>query len=82
MNIMTTLTIRQKLMTYLADADDSKVKAIYTLLEREIREDDIFILSDEQLQILDEEHEMHVTGQSKSYSREEANQMIKGQRTF
>jgi hypothetical protein len=79
---MTTLTIRQKLITYLADADDSKVKAIYTLLEREIREDDIFTLSDEQLQILDEEHEMHITGQSKSYSREEANQIIRGQRTF
>jgi hypothetical protein len=82
MIIMTTLTIRQKLMTYLADADDSKVKAIYTLLEREIREDDIFTLSDEQLQILDEEHEMHVTGQSKSYNREEASQIIKGMRTF
>lgn len=79
---MTTLTIRQKLMTYLADADDSKVKAIYTLLEREIREDDIFTLSDEQLQILDEERELHVTGQSKSYSREDANQIIKGQRTY
>jgi hypothetical protein len=79
---MTTLTIRQKLMTYLADADDSKVKAIYTLLEREIREDDIFTLSEEQLQILDEERELHITGQSKSYSREEANQIIKGQRTY
>jgi hypothetical protein len=79
---MTTLTIRQKLMTYLADADDSKVKAIYTLLEREIRKDDIFTLSEEQLQILDEERELHITGQSKSYSREEANQIIKGQRTY
>ena len=28
---MTTIAIRQKLMTYLADADDSKVKALYTL---------------------------------------------------
>jgi hypothetical protein len=34
---MATLTIRQKLMTYLADADDSKIKAIYTLLERDIQ---------------------------------------------
>jgi hypothetical protein len=79
---MTTLTTRQKLMTYLADADDSKVEAIYTLLEREILEDDIFTLSDEQLRVLDEEHEMHITGQSKSYSREEASQIIKGRRTF
>jgi hypothetical protein len=79
---MTSLTIRQKLITYLADADDSKVKALYTLLEKEIREEDAFILTTEQLQILDREHEMHFLGQSKSYSREEATQIIKNQRAF
>jgi hypothetical protein len=79
---MTTIAIRQKLMTYLADADDSKVKALYTLLEKEIQEEDTFVLTDEQLQILDKEREMHINGQTKSYSREEANQIIKGQRAF
>lgn len=34
-------------------------------------------LTDEQLQILDKEHEMHVSGKSKSYTREEAIQIIK-----
>jgi hypothetical protein len=79
---MTTLTIRQKLMTYLADADDSKVKAMYTLLENDIRDESAFILTDEQLDILDKERELHLSGQSKSYSREEATQIIKGQRSF
>jgi hypothetical protein len=44
---MTTLTMRQKLITYLAGADDSKVKAIYTLLKRDIHEDNSFELGDE-----------------------------------
>ncbi len=69
-------------MTYLADADDSKVKALYTLLEKEIEEEDTFELTDEQLQLLDLEHEMHVTGQTKSYSRAEAKQIIKCTRSF
>ena len=79
---MTTLTIRKKLMTYLADADDSTVKAIYTLLKNDIKEEGAFKLTEEQMQILDEEHHLHITGQSKSYTREEAGQIIKGQRSF
>lgn len=78
----TTLSIRQKLMTYLADADDSKVKAIYTLLEREIKEEGDFKLTDEQLGILDKERAMHLSGKTKSYTRQEATQIIKGQRSF
>jgi len=81
-NQMATLTIRQKLMTYLANAEESKVKAIYTLLEKDIQEDNSFTLTDEQLQILDKEHEMHVSDQTKSYTREQASQIIKGKRSF
>jgi hypothetical protein len=79
---MTTLTIRKKLMAYLADADDSTVKAIYTLLKNEIKEEDSFKLSEEQLQILDRKHDLYLNGQSKSYTREEAGQIIKGLRSF
>jgi hypothetical protein len=79
---MTTLAIRKKLMTYLADADDNKVKALYTLLEKELQQDELSVLTDEHLQILEREREMHINGQSKSYSREEAWQIIKGQREF
>ena len=38
-----------------------------------------FKLSDEQIKFLNDEREMHLSGQSKSYSREEATQIIKGQ---
>ena len=79
---MATLSIRQKLITYLADADDSTVKAVYTLLKSDIQEKNTFVLTDEQMQILDEEHHLHITGQSKSYTREEAGQIIRGQRSF
>jgi|GEM_PF-633858 len=49
-----------------------------TLLEKEIQEEDTFVLTDEQLQILETEREMHVSGKSKSYNREAADQIIKG----
>ncbi|UOE48348.1 hypothetical protein MTO98_28470 [Mucilaginibacter sp. SMC90] len=77
---MATLTIRQKLMIYLADADDSKIKAIYTLLENDIKDENTVNLTKEQLAILDKEREMHLSGQSKSYTRQEANQTIKATR--
>ena len=79
---MTTSAIRQKLMTYLAEAEDNKVKAIYTLLENDIESNEGFQLSDEQLQILDKERKMHLNGETKSYTRQEADQIIRGQRTF
>ncbi len=79
---MATLSIRQKLLSYLADADDSKIKAIYTLLKDDIKVDNSYVLTDEQMQILDEEHHLHITGQSKSYTREEASQIIRRQRSF
>lgn len=79
---MTITAIRHRLISYLADADDNKVKAVYTLLEKEIDEKQLFVLSDEQLQILDKERELHLSGQSKSYNRNETRQIIKGERAF
>ena len=35
---MTTLAIRQQLHNYLEVADDKKIKAIYTMMEAEIKE--------------------------------------------
>ena len=46
---MTTTAIRQKLMTYVADADESKVKALYVLLEKDMEEDEDIILTPDQL---------------------------------
>jgi hypothetical protein len=79
---MTIAAIRNRLMSYLADADDNKIKAVYTLLEKDIEEKENFILSDEQLEILEKERELHLSGQTKSYTRNEARQIIKGERSF
>jgi len=79
---MTVSAIRNRLISYLADADDSKVKAVYTLLEKDIEERQSFVLSDEQLQILEKERELHLSGQSKSYTKAEALQIIKGQKSL
>lgn len=78
---MTTSTIRKKLINYLADADESKVKAIYTLLEDDIQQDEHSV-TDEQLEILERERELHLSGKTKSYSRSEAVEIIKGLRSL
>ena len=52
------------------------------LLKDDIQEAGGFKLTEEQLQILDEEHHLHITAQSKSYTREEASQITTGQRGF
>jgi len=80
---MTTLTMREKLITYFADAEDSKVQAVYTLLEREIEDvDDTFVLTDEHYQILHEERALYLKGEGKSYTPEESIQIAKGLRDF
>ncbi len=39
-------------------------------------------LTEEQLEFLEQEHQLHITDQTISYTREEASQIIKGQRTL
>ena len=77
---MTTAAMREQLMTYLADADDNKLKALYTLLEDKMEENPPFALTKEQIKILEEEDTLHFTGKSKSYNWEEAKQIIRGER--
>jgi hypothetical protein len=79
---MTTLTIRQKLISYLADADDKELEAVYNFLKEDMQDSQTFTLTDEQLQMLEKDREAHVNGQSKSYSRQEATEIIKGKRSF
>jgi len=77
---MTTSAIRKRLMTFIADADDKKVKGMYMLFEEEIEREREFKLSDEHIRILDAEREKHLSGKSKSYSWSEAKQIIRGKR--
>ena len=75
---MTTSAIRKKLMTYIADADEKKVKGMYMLFEDEIEGGKDFKLSEEHIRILDDEKEKHVNGKSKSYRWNQAKQIIRG----
>lgn len=77
---MTTTTIRKKLMTYIADADDKKVKGLYMLVEDGLSNNKKFKLSDGHIKFLNEEREKHIKGKSKSYMWEEAKQIIRGKR--
>lgn len=77
---MTISAIRNKLKTYVDGVDDKKVKALYTLLQDEIEERNGFTLNEEHLRILDNEHALHLRGETKSYSWEDAKEIIRGKR--
>ena len=77
---MTTTAIRKKLMTYIADADDKKVKGLYLLVEDEISNNEKFNLSAAHIKIVEEEKEKHIKGKNKSYSWPEAKEIIRGKR--
>lgn len=79
---MTVSAIREKLITYMEDVDDNKVKALYTLLQDEIELSESFTLTKEQLLILDEEHNLHLSGKTKSYSRDDAREIVRGNKTM
>jgi hypothetical protein len=75
---MTTSAIRKRLMTFIADADDKKIKGMYMIFEEEIEREQDFRLTDEHIKILDDEKEKHVAGKTKSYNWSEAKQIIRG----
>ena len=77
---MTTAAIRKKLITYIADADDKKVKGLYMLVEDDISKKTKFSLSAAQIKMLDAEKEKHINGKTKSYSWPEAKDIIRGKR--
>ncbi|HEY9340698.1 MAG TPA: hypothetical protein VIQ23_03900 [Hanamia sp.] len=77
---MTTTSIRKKLIAYIAEADDKKVKGLYKLIENDISGVKKFELSDEHFQILEHDREEHLKGKTKSYSREDAKQIIRGEK--
>ncbi|MBL7731822.1 MAG: hypothetical protein JNM88_11645 [Chitinophagaceae bacterium] len=74
---MTTKTIRKKLISYIADADDKKIKGLYMLVEDDISRQQQFQLSDSEVKLLEEERRKHITGKSKSYTWTEAKTIIR-----
>ena len=79
---MRVAAIREKLKTYVDDVDDKKVKALYALLENDIEEGSSFKFTKEQLDILDKEHALHLSGKTRSYSWEEAKEIIRGKKAM
>lgn len=77
---MTTSAIRKKLINFIADADDKKIKGMYMLFEEEIEKGESFALANEHIIILDEEREKHMNGKSKSYDWQQAKQIIRGKK--
>jgi phosphoribosylanthranilate isomerase len=77
---MTTSAIRKKLINFIADADDKKIKGMYMLFEEEIEKEETFALTNEHIVILDEEREKHTNGKSKSYDWQQAKQIIRGKK--
>jgi len=77
---MTTTAIRKKLITYLADADDKKVKAIYVLFEDEIKQEETLKMADAHMKILEERKSRHNSGKDKSSTWQEAHDRIRKKR--
>ena len=69
--------MRKQLMAYLQNADDKKIKGLYSLLEDTIQEKMSSGLTKEQLIFLNEEHRKHLNGESKSYTWEEVKDKIR-----
>ena len=77
---MTATAIRKRLLTYLADADDKKVKAIYTLFEEDIKKEEVFKLTDAHIKILDQRRARHLNEKDNSYNWEEVHDKIRKRR--
>lgn len=77
---MQTNTLREKLHQYVDSGDDKLVKLLYTLAKEYNEEDDdidsYFTAND--IQMFDERREKRITGDSKTYSWEEAKTFITG----
>jgi hypothetical protein len=74
---MSSTLIRKKLITYLADADDKKVKAVYALLEDEIEDKAEFIATKEQLRLIEERRKRHKEGKDDSVTWKTAHEKIR-----
>ena len=78
---MTATAIRKKLITYLADADDRKVKAVYSLFEDEINREEKFKLTSEHKKILAERRSRHLNNKDESSGWKESHAWIRNKRS-
>ncbi len=67
-------------MTMIAHADDKKVKAIYTLLADEEKENDNYALTDEQISVVNERRASYLSGKTKATPWKEVHDNIRNKR--
>ncbi len=72
---MSTAAIRQKLHTYLEIADDKKIKAIYTMVESEIKESAVEYTNELKAE-LDNRYTEYKSGKKKMVTAEESKKRI------
>ena len=73
---MTTTAIRKQLHSYLEVAEDKKIKAIYTMMEKEIKETAVEY-TDEFKTALDRRYDDYKTGKAKMISAEKSKKRIR-----
>ena len=71
---MKTAEIRQKLVNYMKVADDKKVKAIYTLFEEEIEQEEMEYREDFKVEL--EKRQVHYRSGGKMVSGTEVNKQV------
>lgn len=76
---MEATNIRQKLHQYIDQGDDKLLKLMY-VLAKEYNEDDdsAYDFSEEEIKRFDERRSKRLSGESRTYNREEAKEMITG----
>ena len=72
---MDTSTIRQHLHNYLEVADDKKIIAIYTIIEKDIKEND-FVYSDELKTELDKRYREYKNGSAEMITASDSKKRI------
>lgn len=73
---MSIAEMREKLHNLINKADDKKIQGMYLLFEDEL--DDAFHLSDDQINILNEDRAAYLKSEGQSYSWPDAKNIIKG----
>ncbi len=78
---MTTAVMRAQLIAFLSNADERKIKGLYSLLEENIIEQSSTEeLTKAELTFLNKERKLHFSGKSKSYTWEETKEFIRNKK--
>lgn len=74
---MTTAILRKRIQTYLEVGDDKIIKAVYTLLEAQLKATETNLeFSEEQIKELNKRRKAHISGKSKTYTLSEIKNKI------